>query len=85
MQKFVKQYPDANILLYNLHTEYAYIMNMRQYYKFISPTKSWITEPKSGCLVINLNQCFWTDFQHIIIRANQFIVDDMKILLETLS
>jgi len=84
-QKFARQHPDANVLLYNLHAEYSHILNKYQDYKFISSIKSWKTDPESHHHLKNLDKYFWRDFQHISNRANLLIAEDMETFLEKLS
>jgi len=80
--KLFANHEDVNVLFYDLHTEYLYIMDHYADYGFQSKDQAWKTDNKRYKKHTKLDDFFWRDFTHISNKANKILAEDIHSLLE---
>lgn len=80
LEIFFNTYNNTNLIIYNLHNEYKYILNNYKKFEFISEKDGWFNNKD-----IDQNKYFWRDNTHITNKANEIIARDINDLLMYLS
>jgi len=78
---FSERHKDANVILYNLESEYRHIIDNCSDYNFFDCRNNWSQNKKTQMLEFSL----WSDASHLSYNGNKVIAKDMNDLLSSIT
>ncbi len=80
-KNFYERHKDANVILYNIESEYRHIIDNCSDFNFLDCRNNWLLYKKTQ----KLESFLWRDTSHLSYNGNKVIAEDMNDLLKSIN